>query len=206
MGNRKLKAVLEATRSNWKPQLLAWLNEAEDAGYSGLGDTDVEPAPTDQADAKANKGAWKKHFGNTIASLLDEEDDDAHALAMKLMKCVRPMKEDEAMDESQKLAAQVRSLEQQLDAYKVKEALDKKRDAARKLLKESGLPNEAVTEVFLEALVDCQDARAMTALIEDRRSVVGVGKGKPKQLGKGGPPSSYEEFCAGLHKPDEDEA
>lgn len=93
----------------------------------------------------------------------------------------------------------VRLLLSEWDTHQARAKVAAKRDTARSLCESARLPAEAVTEIFLDALVACRDARAMQQLIEDRRAVVGVaGAHRPRSASRQGSDVTFQEFVASI--------
>lgn len=61
---------------------------------------------------------------------------------------------------------------EELDKYKVKEALAVKKQQITKKLEESKLPKEAITDVFKKTLMEAKDDTAIDALIKDRKDFI----------------------------------
>jgi hypothetical protein len=68
----------------------------------------------------------------------------------------------------------VSALLEELDRFKAERALEQKRAKAEGLVKAARLPDEAVTDIFMEQLTHAPDEKAMKALVEDRRQLVSV--------------------------------
>jgi len=69
------------------------------------------------------------------------------------------------------LTEEIKTLKQKVDDYKVKESVIEKKENVQKILKESEIPEELVTEVFVESLNDAKDDAVVKKLIEDRKTV-----------------------------------
>ena len=201
---KNLKAFIEMSKAKNKTALLSILESDMPGDMSGM--------EMDEPDKK--KGGWKEHMGKCLASLLQEEDDESHDTAMRLMKAMKPAKADPSEDKTvndedkkamESIRKEVKALKATVEAYQIKDKLTEREKTARKLIAESGLTKEAVTDLFLENLVEAKDEAAMKALIEDRRTVVGVGRNKPKSAGKGGTPGTYEEFVEAINKSNDEE-
>lgn len=88
--------------------------------------------------------------------------------------------------------------------------LSERRTTCRKLCKEAQLPEQAVTDLFVEQLAGARDDATVRALIEDRRAVATVRTQEsanpanptlpaPTSAGPGAPQMNYDTFLAGLH-------
>lgn len=99
-------------------------------------------------------------------------------------------------------AALVESLRKELDELKVREALREKREKRAKLLAESRLPKESVTEVFLEQVHAAETDEAAKALIEDRKRLVfhqvPTSGGRPAAAAGGTQIKSVDDFVGAL--------
>jgi hypothetical protein len=118
-------------------------------------------------------------------------------------------KDEEPKDEESKKKAyeeslnkdELAKLRKELDVYKVKEALNTKRETARKLAN-AMLPKEAVTERFVEDLASLGDEKSMRESIEDRRTVLNLtAKGhKPTAPATGSGKMTVDDFVKELKK------
>ena len=73
-----------------------------------------------------------------------------------------------------------------LDEYAVKEAIAQKKTKIEELLKESKLPEEALTEGFQSLLSELPDEKAIKAAIEDRAKLVETASAAPINRPRGG--------------------
>ncbi len=64
------------------------------------------------------------------------------------------------------------------DEFEAKEALAVKMEMVEKLLKESELPKEMITDYFKESLLKLEDEDQVKKSIEDRKKVTEASKGK----------------------------
>lgn len=78
----------------------------------------------------------------------------------------------------------VRSMMEQLDEAKAKEAMSQKRATAKRLIAKAELPKEAVSKVFMESLLKAPDKKTMAKLVEDRRKIT-IDR-QPRSRGRGG--------------------
>ena len=74
-----------------------------------------------------------------------------------------------------------KTLKEKVDGFEVKEALGTKKEKVAKILKESKLPKEAITETFQQTLLEAKDEDAMKALVEDRQKLVLSQKPKSRE-------------------------
>ena len=95
------------------------------------------------------------------------------------------------------LAAQRDELRMELDGYKTRAELEKRRQTAERLIQESRLPGFAVTEHWKRQVADATDETAQRALIEDRTLLLGRLRVRS--------PASVERH-SGSHRQDEDAA
>lgn len=111
----------------------------------------------------------------------DEEDEgeDDEEPKMEGKKPAKPSAKD----------AKLKELAEELDKLKAKDAIASKRERAHKAITEAKLPKEAVSDVFLESLLTSEE-KDWKRILEDRRSVLGVGKPKSSAGHQGRAPSN----------------
>jgi hypothetical protein len=152
--------------------------EDGDGGDGGGSPVDAdEDADDDEGDDPPPK---KK---DTEESLQDLDDDE----------------EDDDMPDDVLSHPRVRRIVEQLDAYRVKGRLARRRKHVRKLLTESKLPKEAITKTFLESLDSAKDDKAIKKLIEDRQSIIRGKKPVSRAPGTNGAPTmTAKDFASGI--------
>lgn len=87
----------------------------------------------------------------------------------------------------------VRHLLERIDRLETKTRVQSKLRKAHELCEAAKLPREAVTDIFLDQLVSCQDVSGMRKLVEDRRAL--VGSKRPRSLGKTAASLDPKEFA-----------
>lgn len=178
----------------------------EDADTAANTGDDMDADPTDDADASPPAvagvdisdemaSAADKIFRDTsadikvklkkIAKLLDLHHGGINEAFMKTEpKTVAEAKANLRKSKAGKAPA-VKMVLEALDGHEVAQKLAQKKAQAKKLVKAASLPKEAVTDYFMDLLLECRDERSMQRLIEDRRLVVGTAKAnKPKSAGQ----------------------
>jgi hypothetical protein len=89
-----------------------------------------------------------------------------------------PAKEESKADEvsqEAKLLEQIKSLQAELDEYKVREAIQNKKIKLDTQIKEAKLAPELVTDVFVSTLMEAKEDM-VAKLIEDRKTIAAVGQ------------------------------
>lgn len=81
------------------------------------------------------------------------------------------------------------SMRRELDELKVERRGRERRDLVENLLRESALPEDAVTDTFRDTLVAAKNEAAIKALIEDRRGVYGGNRPASRDPGPGRKPA-----------------
>lgn len=95
------------------------------------------------------------------------------------------LQEAAAGDDAKKKDSEMKKLREEVDGFKAKEAVAAKRAQVDKILGESKLPKEAISETFTGQLLEAKDEQAMKALIDDRRRLVMGERGRPKSREQG---------------------
>jgi hypothetical protein len=136
----------------------------------------------------------------TLATLREERPDLLQEHASEVIKVTEAEGEQgkkiatletnvNALTESNK------ALEVKLDGYKAAEAVKAKKDKVTKVLSESKLPKEAVTDTFIKLLEMMDEDKDITAAIEDRKMLV-ESASNPNRI-TGGPRGSDEDKTEG---------
>lgn len=95
--------------------------------------------------------------------------------------------------------AEFKTLREQLDAYKAKEALAAKTAQIDAELTEAKLPKELVSDLFRQQLTEAKDEAARKALIEDRRKLAAVRpQSKEQSVTEGAKPTDGKSFAASI--------
>ncbi len=146
----------------------------------------------------------KQQGGSEEMTLLEAQLNDLSEQRPDLIKSIRDtilveIKESAetkaAADELVKLKEERDQLKKTNDEFQVKEAIGAKRVKVDEILKESGLPKEAITDHFIGQLVEAEDDKAMQAAIDDRKAVIGYGKPKSREQ------NIQESINDGSHEP-----
>ena len=81
------------------------------------------------------------------------------------------------------LKEKIQTMESKLDEYQTKETLAKKRESIEKQLKESKIPEQLVTDVFRNTLMNAEESE-VNKLIEDRKLLIQESTGGVKNYGE----------------------
>jgi hypothetical protein len=128
---------------------------------------------------------------NGIFEDTQEPAMDFKELTLEQIKTHRPdltsaiLTEQKNSDAEKARDAEVKTLREELDKFKAKEAVDAKRSKIDALIVESKLPKEAATEIFVEQLMAADESQ-QKLLIEDRKALVeakSTGGTKPQSKG-----------------------
>lgn len=126
--------------------------------------------------------AWQ----DTSVIDLEEEEEldtmDLSKLNLKELQETRPdlvtsiLQESKSAQEAKEklttLTEENKTLKTENDEFKVAKSLSEKSGKVDKLLEESKLPKEAITDTFKNSLLEAKDEEAMKALVEDRQKLV----------------------------------
>lgn len=131
-----------------------------------------------------------------VAAVLETPDLDLAGMAKALCDLVHPLipaeepvdekpadEADEKKADDEKKATdakdeEIKVLKAELDGYKVREAIQEKKNKIDTQLKEAKLAPELVTPVFMTTLMEAQEDN-VSKLIEDRKAIAGFGQ-KPQ--------------------------
>ena len=119
----------------------------------------------------------------TLAELLESRPDLVATIKESATKDLTDKGEIETMKtEVEKLTEANKAQAAKLDEYQVAEKLADKTEAVDKLIVESKIPEDGITEVFKSTLMEAKDDEARKALIEDRKALM-EGKKTTKKSG-----------------------
>ena len=122
------------------------------------------------ADPATTRGLFESAANPPAATAAPLTLDDLHRDHPQLVESIR-----------QEQAAEVKRLQQEVDRLTALEAVHRRRDAARRLLREFELPDPeaaapwartVVSQQFVESLLAAADEQAMRALVEERARLV----------------------------------
>lgn len=82
------------------------------------------------------------------------------------------------------LAVENKVLKEKVDGFEIKAKLEEKRAKAKKLCEDKKLPAIAITDVFVDSLVESKDDAAMAKLVDDRAALVESTRGGVKSKSK----------------------
>lgn len=123
---------------------------------------------------------------DNIKEVFQNEHDEQNELAEANKKIEDLEKENTTKNEENK------TLQTKIDEYEVKEKLEAKRVSINKKIEEAKLPDEAVTEIFMETLEHAED-EDIDKLIADRKILAEAGKGKIKNMNTEDPDKTKKE-------------
>jgi hypothetical protein len=112
----------------------------------------------------------------------DEDDDEVD------------QREEECKMEA--IVAENKRLKKRVDALEAKDKVAAKRALSERIIKECRLPTAAVSEVFLETLLEAPDEKTVRALVEDRKKVAGVKTPVSASSGSGGSTATLDREAA----------
>lgn len=161
------------------------------------------------------------HLGNAILAVVNDTSLDPAEKRKKVLAILKLLDDTAAPEGDAGDVAAMESVRRMGTGHGVRLAeafgrlrestrLESRRKDARRLCKESGLPDQAVTDVFVEQLAQARDDAGVRALIEDRRAVAAVRTQEsagtppytppaPTSAAPGAPQINYEQFLAGIH-------
>lgn len=117
----------------------------------------------------------------TTKGLFEEKNEEVDSMDIKeltlpILESERPDLFKVYKDEIDGLKESKKSLEQELDDYKAKEAIAEKRETVMQKIKENELPDQLVSDIFIETLIAAKDEK-VDKLIEDRKKLQFIGDG-----------------------------
>jgi hypothetical protein len=176
----------------------------------------MEPSAATPAPAGGDSAT---HLGNAILAIVNDTALDPAEKRKKVLAVLKLLDDAPAADGDAGDVTAMESVRRMGTGHGVRLAeafgrlrestrLESRRRTCRQLCKESGLPDAAVSDVFVEQLAHARDDAGVKALIEDRRAVAsvrtqesaGAGLPPPTSAGPGGAPQiSFEQFLAGIN-------
>lgn len=204
-GKRRKRTIIEMDDPLSPGMGLGDTNEGE--GDEGGGDLEENAADLIEAlllqfrGGEFDSSALRKKVLKVLGVFEDDEGDSDNAGGSD----DEPMKEgidddlDEAPDDVRRHPF-VRKLVERLDTIEARERIRAKQSRARKLIEAAGLPEEAVSEVFMESLLEARDDKAMKKLIEDRARHVRVRRPRSFAANNGAATMTSKDFATAIRK------
>ncbi len=178
--------------------------------------TATAPAPAPAPDSNS-----ATHLGNAILAVVNDTSLDPAEKRKKVLAILKLLDDAPAPEGDAGDAMAMESVRRMgtghgirlVEAYsrlRESQRLESRRKTCRQLCRESGLPDQAVTDVFVEQLAQARDDAGVRALIEDRRAVSGLRTQEsvapaypplpaPTSAGPAAPQLTYDAFLAGIH-------
>ena len=125
-------------------------------------------------ESKHDEGAKEMEYEKiTMADLIENRPDIIESLTESVKADLSTKTEvDKYKKLNEKILEANKKLKLQVDEFQVKEAARKKAEKITALIKESKIPEEFITDVFTESLMEAKDEERVKKLIEDRKALV----------------------------------